>query len=111
VLLNLSNQVKDNGIVLFAYPKANTKGCTSQAVGLSEKVDELAAAGYKVYGISADKPKSQANWRKKENLKMNLLCDPSHEVGSQKTHGRQLWPDIKLEGTGQPTRIRIRWLS
>lgn len=41
-------QVKDNGIVLFCYPKANTKGCTSQAVGLSEKADELAAAGYKV---------------------------------------------------------------
>lgn len=41
-------QVKENGIVLFAYPKANTKGCTSQAVGLSEKAEELAAAGYKV---------------------------------------------------------------
>jgi peroxiredoxin len=73
-------QVKDCGIVLFAYPKANTKGCTSQAVGLSEKADELAAAGYRVYGISADKPKSQANWRSKENLAFNLLCDPSYEV-------------------------------
>lgn len=73
-------QVKDNGIVLFAYPKANTKGCTSQAVGLSDKVEELAAAGYKVYGISADKPKSQANWRSKEGLAFNLLCDPSYEV-------------------------------
>lgn len=41
-------QVKDSGIVLFCYPKANTKGCTSQAVGLSEKAEELAAAGYKV---------------------------------------------------------------
>jgi hypothetical protein len=73
-------QVKDCGIVLFAYPKASTKGCTSQAVGLSEKADELAAAGYKVYGISADKPKSQANWRSKENISFNLLCDPSYEV-------------------------------
>jgi peroxiredoxin len=77
----LFSQVKDCGIVLFAYPKANTKGCTSQAVGLSEKADELAAAGYKVYGISADKPKSQANWRSKEKLSFNLLCDPSYEVG------------------------------
>jgi hypothetical protein len=41
-------QVKDSGIVLFCYPKAATKGCTSQAVGLSEKAEELAAAGYKV---------------------------------------------------------------
>lgn len=44
-------QVKDSGIVLFCYPKANTKGCTSQAVGLSEKAEELAAAGYKVTHI------------------------------------------------------------
>lgn len=44
-------QVKDNGIVLFCYPKANTKGCTSQAVGLSEKAEELAAAGYKVRAV------------------------------------------------------------
>lgn len=36
--------------MLFCYPKAATKGCTSQAVGLSEKAEELAAAGYKVGG-------------------------------------------------------------
>jgi len=44
----MCTKVKDNGIVLFCYPKANTKGCTSQAVGLSEKATELAEAGYKV---------------------------------------------------------------
>lgn len=43
-------QVKDNGIVLFTYPKANTKGCTTQATGLNEKAAEFAAAGFKVGG-------------------------------------------------------------
>lgn len=33
-----------------------------------------------VFGISADKPTSQANWRKKEGISFNLLCDPSKEV-------------------------------
>lgn len=74
-------QVKDSGIVLFAYPKANTGGCTTQAVGLSEKAEELAAAGYKLYGISADKPQSQTNWKKKASITCTLLCDPSYEVG------------------------------
>lgn len=73
-------QVKDNGIVLFCYPKANTAGCTTQAVGLSEKSDELAEAGFKVYGISADKPKSQSNWKTKANITCTLLCDPAKEV-------------------------------
>lgn len=72
--------MKDNGIVLFCYPKANTGGCTTQAVGLSEKSAELAAAGFKVYGISADKPKSQANWKKKADITCTLLCDPTYEV-------------------------------
>jgi hypothetical protein len=41
-------QIKDNGIVLFCYPRANTPGCTNQAKGLNEKAAEMAAAGYKV---------------------------------------------------------------
>lgn len=36
-----------------------------------------------VYGISADKPDSQAKWRTKEGLTFNLLCDPSKEVRAQ----------------------------
>jgi peroxiredoxin len=36
-----------------------------------------------VYGISADKPDSQAKWRAKEGLSFNLLCDPSKEVRDQ----------------------------
>jgi peroxiredoxin len=39
-----------------------------------------ASLAAQVYGISADKPKSQANWRKKEGLTYNLLCDPSKKV-------------------------------
>ncbi|KAF8072949.1 bcp1 [Scenedesmus sp. PABB004] len=72
--------VKDCGIVLFAYPKANTPGCTNQAKGLNDALGELAAAGYKVYGISADKPAAQASWRAKHGLGFRLLCDPSYEV-------------------------------
>lgn len=72
--------IKDNGIVIFFYPKANTPGCTTQACGFRDNYDELLKAGYKVYGMSADKPKSQANWRKKHNFQYNLLSDPSFEV-------------------------------
>lgn len=43
-------------------------------------VTHVACITLQVYGISADKPKSQANWRKKESLTYNLLCDPSKKV-------------------------------
>jgi thioredoxin-dependent peroxiredoxin len=66
--------------VLFSYPRANTPGCTAQAQGLSAAAAELAAAGYRVIGISADKPAAQGRWREKYSLAFNLLCDPGFQV-------------------------------
>ena len=53
------------GVLLFSYPKANTGGCTAQATGFNDALDELTDAGFRVFGVSADKPASQANWRAK----------------------------------------------
>lgn len=72
--------LKETGILLFSYPKANTGGCTAQAKGFNDAHDDLVKAGYKVFGLSADKPKSQANWRAKHGFKFNLLCDPDHSL-------------------------------
>lgn len=35
-----------------------------------------------VYGISMDKPASQAKWREKEGISFNLFCDPDKEVST-----------------------------
>lgn len=63
------------GIVLFAYPKANTPGCHKQACGMRDNHAELQALGFDVYGISADNPTPQANWRAKGGFPFTLLCD------------------------------------
>lgn len=63
------------GLVLFTYPKANTPGCTAQACALRDALPELGKSGYAVYGLSYDKPKSQAAWRAKHTLGYSLLCD------------------------------------
>jgi thioredoxin-dependent peroxiredoxin len=34
-------------------------------------------AGYQVFGLSADNPGPQSNWKKKEELPFPLLCDKS----------------------------------
>ena len=51
--------------VIFFYPKANTPGCTAQACNLSDNFSELSKNGYSVYGVSADKVKSQSSFSKK----------------------------------------------
>jgi peroxiredoxin Q/BCP len=50
-----------------------------------DNYDLLKSKGYQVFGISADKPKSQANWRAKYSFPYNLLCDP--ERGALKALG------------------------
>ncbi|EFN58795.1 hypothetical protein CHLNCDRAFT_50289 [Chlorella variabilis] len=57
--VQLLDLVKDKGIVVFMYPRANTGGCTKQACGFRDRVEEFTAAGFDVYGMSFDKPKSQ----------------------------------------------------
>ncbi|GLD93728.1 hypothetical protein PINS_up002333 [Pythium insidiosum] len=71
---------KDSGVVIFMYPRANTPGCTKQACGFRDHIQEIRDAGFAVYGLSADSPKSLLNWKNKEKLSYDLLSDPKHEL-------------------------------
>jgi peroxiredoxin len=37
--------VKEKGAVIFAYPKANTPGCTKQAIGFRDNYADIDKAG------------------------------------------------------------------
>jgi len=67
-------------VVLFAYPKAGTPGCTTQACGFREQFPKLTAANVVVLGISADTPEDQLKWKQEEKLPYDLLSDPGHAV-------------------------------
>ncbi|MBW0525404.1 hypothetical protein O181_065119 [Austropuccinia psidii MF-1] len=69
-----------NGIVIFIYPKANTPGCTQQACGYKDLHQEIANAGFEVFGLSMDSPKSLLNWKSKQNLPYTLLSDPKQQL-------------------------------
>eukprot|EP00892_Ulva_mutabilis_P011248 jgi/Ulvmu1/8496/UM044_0030.1 len=77
--VRLLDLVREKGAVIFAYPKANTTGCTKQATGFRDNYADIDKAGYQVFGISADNPKQQANWREKHDLPFTLLCDKSKD--------------------------------
>jgi len=70
-------------VVLYFYPKDNTKGCTLEAVDFTAAKDDFAAQDAVVVGVSRDSVKSHANFAKKHDLDLILLSDPERRVHEQ----------------------------
>lgn len=67
-------------VIIFAYPKASTPGCTRQVCGFQKNFGFLQKSNAKVYGLSADQPSAQKNFVTKQGLQYPLLSDPSREL-------------------------------
>jgi peroxiredoxin Q/BCP len=67
-------------VVLYFYPKDDTKGCTTQACDLRDHLPRLDALDAVVLGISPDPVTSHARFREKHDLNFPLLADEDHEV-------------------------------
>src|SRR5690606_19777985 len=70
-------------VVLFAFPKAFTSGCTAQACGLRDSFPLLENVNATVLGLSPDPPEDLKAWKEAENLPYDLLSDPDHTVLEQ----------------------------
>jgi peroxiredoxin Q/BCP len=93
-------------VVLFAYPKAGTPGCTTQACGFREEFPKLTAANVVVLGISADAPKDQLKWKQAENLPYDLLSDPDHAT----LEAWGAWGEKSMYGKKYLGVIRSHWV-
>lgn len=67
-------------LVLFFYPRADTPGCTREAIDFTRLAGAFAAAGTAVLGISADPLKAQEKFRDKHKLGVPLISDEKHEM-------------------------------
>jgi len=67
-------------LVLFFYPRADTPGCTREAIDFTRLAGAFAAAGTAVLGVSADPLKAQEKFRDKHALGVPLLSDAQHEM-------------------------------
>jgi peroxiredoxin Q/BCP len=67
-------------VVLYFYPKDDTSGCTKQACGIRDRMDEFDAKDAVVLGVSPDPVKSHVKFREKYDLNFPLLADPDHAV-------------------------------
>jgi thioredoxin-dependent peroxiredoxin len=65
-------------LVLFFYPRADTPGCTREAIDFTRLASAFAASGTAILGVSADPPKAQEAFRDKHQLSTPLLSDETH---------------------------------
>jgi thioredoxin-dependent peroxiredoxin len=110
--------------VLYFYPKADTPGCTREAIEFSKLRAEYQKAGADVLGVSADPVEAQDKFKKKHSLGIPLLSDETHKMleaygvwGKKSMYGRtflgitrttfliggdgriaRIWPKVKVDG-------------
>jgi len=67
-------------LVLFFYPRADTPGCTREAIDFTRLKDAFAEQGTAILGVSADTVKAQESFRDKHQLSIPLVSDEAHEM-------------------------------
>jgi len=123
-------------LVLFFYPKANTPGCTREAIDFTRLSADFATSGTAVLGVSADSVKAQDGFREKHQLAVPLLSDSTHEMlgaygawGEKSLYGRKflgiirstvligsdgriakIWRNVKVDGHAEAVLAAARAL-
>jgi len=93
-------------VLLFAYPKAGTSGCTVQACGFRDNFAKIETADALVLGLSPDEPAALAKWIAKEALQYDLLSDPEHQV----LEAWGAWGERSMYGKKYMGVIRSHWI-
>jgi thioredoxin-dependent peroxiredoxin len=70
----------DRKLVLYFYPKADTPGCTKEAMDFSRLKGAFAKAGTDIVGVSADQVTAQDKFKSKHKLGIALASDEKHRM-------------------------------
>jgi peroxiredoxin Q/BCP len=115
---------KGKKLVLYFYPKADTPGCTREAIDFSRLRNQFAKADTEIVGVSADLVEKQDKFKTKHKLSIALGSDPTHEMltaygawGKKSLYGRtfmgvirktflidesgrvaKVWPKVSVDG-------------
>jgi peroxiredoxin Q/BCP len=103
-------------LVLFFYPRADTPGCTKEAIDFTRLSDAFAESRTAVLGVSADPQKAQEAFRDKHRLLVTLASDERHEMlqaygawGEKSMYGRTfqgiLRTTVLIDADGRIIRI------
>jgi thioredoxin-dependent peroxiredoxin len=67
-------------LVLYFYPRADTSGCTKEAIDFSRLKGAFAKAGTEILGVSADPVPAQDKFKTKHHLSIALASDEKHNM-------------------------------
>jgi len=115
---------KGRKLVLYFYPKADTPGCTKEAIDFNALRRAFAKAETDIVGVSADPVRAQERFRDKHDLAIPLASDEEKKMltaygvwGEKSMYGRkfmgirrttlligrdgrvaQVWDNVKVPG-------------
>jgi peroxiredoxin Q/BCP len=124
-------------LVLYAYPKDDTPGCTVEACEFTALAPRFEALGADVVGVSPDAPERHAKFAAKHGLSVRLLSDPTHATlsayggwGEKTMYGKKVvgvirsttlvcpnasiawrWPKVRAAGHAQAVLEKLRELQ
>lgn len=107
---------KGRNLVLYFYPKANTPGCTKEAIEFSRLRSAFAKTGTDILGVSADSIAAQDKFKAKHRLQIALGSDESKKMlqaygawGEKSMYGRKFLGVLRktflIDGQGRIARI------
>jgi thioredoxin-dependent peroxiredoxin len=104
-------------LVLFFYPRADTPGCTKEAIDFTRLAGAFAESQTAVLGVSADPQKAQEAFRDKHQLATPLVSDEQHGMleaygvwGEKSMYGRTFHGIIRTTVlVGADGRIKRIW--
>ena len=67
-------------LVLYFYPRADTPGCTKEAIDFSRLKTAFAKADTEILGVSADPVPAQDKFKAKHKLAIALASDEKHRM-------------------------------
>ena len=81
-------------VVLYAYPKDDTSGCTTEALDFTALADEFSEAGTVIVGLSPDPVKAHDKFIAKHDLGIILASD--EEKAALEAYG--VWKEKSMYG-------------
>ncbi|BBA99467.1 putative alkyl hydroperoxide reductase [Actinacidiphila reveromycinica] len=81
--VRLSERLRHKTVVLYFYPKDNTRGCTAEACSFRDGYESFTDAGAEVIGVSSDTVASHEKFAGRYELPFTLLSDRDRAVRRQ----------------------------
>jgi peroxiredoxin Q/BCP len=123
-------------LLLFFYPRADTPGCTKEAIDFTRLASAFTDSKTAILGVSADPPKKQESFRDKHQLSIPLASDEKHEMleaygvwGEKSMYGKtfqgvfrttvligedsriiRIWRNVKVDGHAEDVLAAVRAL-